>query len=249
MRRFVLIVILAALVATSGFNVALAKLPAPPAKDMDKAVFIHYKIPAKPDGAGPKKPTREDEGYQLFRGGVKWSDSDLPVSYLINKASVPSYVNSDAAVNGIVTAFETWDTNTSKELYNNTFGITDRAGATRDGYNTIAWVNIGSSNIIAITTFWYYVNTKELIEFDIEFNTQFAWGIDLDGEGTTYMLVDAMDIRNITTHESGHTLVLDDLYQEQYAQMTMYGYSAYGEVKKISLELGDIAGLHKLYGK
>jgi len=30
--------------------------------------------------------------------------------------------------------------------------------------------------------------------------------------------------------------------------MAMYGYSEYGEVKKISLEQGDIDGLHKLYG-
>ncbi len=57
-----------------------------------------------------------------------------------------------------------------------------------------------------------------------------------------------MDIRNIATHEAGHTLVLSDLYQGRYAGMTMYGYSEYGEVKKISLESGDIAGLHKLYG-
>jgi len=108
---------------------------------------------------------------------------------------------------------------------------------------------IANSNIIAITTFWFYVNTKELFEFDIEFNSQFTWGIDTDGEDTEYELTNAMDIRNIATHEAGHTLVLSDLYQGQYAGMTMYGYSEYGEVKKISLESGDIAGLHKLYGE
>lgn len=57
-----------------------------------------------------------------------------------------------------------------------------------------------------------------------------------------------MDVRNIATHEVGHTLVLEDLYQDRYVQMTMYGYSTEGEVKKISLEAGDIAGVQALYG-
>jgi hypothetical protein len=249
MKRLALIVVLAALIAASSFSVALAKPAVPPPKDIEKAVFIHYKTPAKPDWAGPKEPKKEDEGYKLFRGGVKWSDKDLPVSYVINQASVPEGIDPIAAFNKIVAAFEEWDANTSKELYNDTVGTTGTAGAIKDGDNTIAWVFIDNSNIIARTTFWYYVNTKELIEFDIEFNTQFAWGIDPDGEDANYVLTEAMDIRNIATHESGHTLVLDDLYQDQYAQMTMYGYSDYGEVKKISLEPGDIAGLHKLYGE
>jgi hypothetical protein len=57
-----------------------------------------------------------------------------------------------------------------------------------------------------------------------------------------------MDIRNIATHEVGHTLVLEDPYQNQFAQTTMYGYSTEVEVKKISLEAGDIAGVKALYG-
>ncbi|UCC90217.1 MAG: hypothetical protein JSW24_03495 [Dehalococcoidia bacterium] len=243
MKRVVLVVILATFIAASSFSVALAKPAAPAPKDIDKVVFIHYRAPGKPWWAGPKEPKeKEDEGYKLFRGGVKWAE--LPVSYAINE-------NVDASARAEITAaFEEWDANTTKELYNNTVGTTDKAGANQNWENTIAWVDtIANSNIIAITTFWFYVNTKELFEFDIEFNANFAWGIDPDGEGTEYELTSAMDIRNIATHEAGHTLVLSDLYQGQYAGMTMYGYSEYGEVKKISLESGDIAGLHKLYGE
>jgi len=242
MKRFVLAVALAALVAASGFSVALAKPAAPPPKDIEKAVFIHYRAPGKPPWAGPKEPKepKEAEGYKLFRGGVKWAE--LPVSYAINEN-----VDESARVE-IIAAFEEWDANTSEELYIDEVGTTGIAGAIRDDTNTIAWVDMDSSTIIAMCTFWYYVNTKELIEFDIEFNTQFVWGIDPDGEGEEYALTDAMDIRDIATHEAGHALVLDDLYQNQYAEMTMYGYSEYGEVKKISLEPGDIAGLQKLYG-
>ena len=250
MKRILLVTVIVALVAVSGFGVALAK-PVSPPRDIERAVFIHYKAPAKPDWAGPKEP-KVDEGYKLFRGGVKWSNGDLPVAYLVNTGSIPSGVDPSIAFGEICAAFEEWDTNTSKELYNGTVGVTETAGAHKDGDNTIAWVYIGSSNIIAVTTFWYYVNTKELIEFDIELNTQFEWGVN--GVGVTEANTalgnpSFMDIRNITTHESGHTLVLNDLYEGQYTQMTMYGYSDYGEVKKISLELGDVAGLQKLYGR
>lgn len=250
MKRVVLAVILAVLLITSSFSVVLAKPAVPPPRDIEKAVFIHYKAPGKPPWAGPKEPKepKEDEGYKLFRGGVKWSVEDLPVSYYINTETIPGGLN---AVTEIAAAFEAWDAKTSKELYNDSPVETTEflPQDFRDGKNVIAWVPIDNLNIIAVTSFWYYVNTKELIEFDIEFNTQFAWGIDQDGEGTTYVLTNAMDVRNIATHEAGHTLVLDDLYQDQYAEMTMYGYSDYGEVKKISLEPGDIAGLQKLYGE
>jgi len=245
MKRFVLAVALAALVAASGFSVALAKPAAPPPKDIEKVVFIHYRAPGKPPWAGPKEPKepKEAEGYKLFRGGVKWAE--LPVSYAINE-------NVDASARAEITAaFEEWDDNTSKELYNDIVGTTDKAGANQDWENTIAWVSMDSSNIIAMCTFWYYVNTKELFEFDIEFNTEFEWGINgvtIEGANEASGDPSFMDIRNIATHEAGHTLVLDDLYQNQYAEMTMYGYSEYGEVKKISLEPGDITGLQKLYG-
>ena len=73
-------------------------------------------------------------------------------------------------------------------------------------------------------------------------------GIDQDDEGTDFILSGAMDIQNIMTHGVGHTLVLNGLYQDRYVRMTMCGYSSYGEVTKISLEPGDIAGAQALYG-
>jgi len=241
MKKILAAILVAALLATSSAATVSAKSVAPP--DIEKVVFIHYKAPAKPSWAGGTK--KDNEGYQLYKGGVKWSNADLPVTYLVNAAS--SGVNPVAAVNQVVAAFEAWASQASKELYNDTVGTTDITGASADGLNVISWVNLGSSNVIAVTTFWYNVKTKKLIEFDMEFNTRFPWGIDPDGEGTISALTGAMDIRNIATHEAGHTLVLNDLYQSQYTQMTMYGYSDYGEVEKISLEAGDIAGVQALY--
>ena len=55
-------------------------------------------------------------------------------------------------------------------------------------------------------------------------------------------------MRNVGTHELGHVVGLDDLYPAQYRDLTMYGYSAAKETKKITLENGDIAGTQAIYG-
>jgi hypothetical protein len=244
MEKMLAAVLIVTLVVTSSIASVNAAPATTPANDIAKIVFVHYKAPAKLPGVGNAK--KNGEGYQLYQGGVKWSTADLPVSYVINTAN--SGVNSSAAFAQVAAAFEAWDSQTSRELFDDSVGTTDIVGASIDGSNVISWTNLGSSGVIAVTTFWYNTRAKKLIEFDIQFNTYFPWGIDPDGEGTAYSLPDAMDIRNIATHEAGHTLVLNDLYQSQYSQMTMYGYSDYSEVSKISLEAGDIAGVHALYG-
>ncbi len=241
------IVTLIALLVSNGFVIAAAKDKAPNVSNIEKVAFIHYKAPAKPPWAGTKPPKEDDSGYSLFRGGVKWADT--PVEYSINIASIPGNVDAGAAVNEIIAAFETWDNKTSKDLFNYFYMPVTTEKATRDGNNVIAWTEISAPNVIAVTYFWYDKRAKLLLEFDMEINTKYIWGIDTDGEGTGFNLPsDVMDICNIATHEAGHTLVLEDLYQSQYAALTMYGYSDYAEVSKRILEPGDIAGLQALYG-
>lgn len=84
-------------------------------------------------------------------------------------------------------------------------------------------------------------------EVDIIFNASQRWGIDLDGGGTAYK-IKVYDVRNIATHEVGHKVGLDDLYESKYSEITMYGYGSKGETKKISLAIGDVNGTIQLYG-
>ena len=55
------------------------------------------------------------------------------------------------------------------------------------------------------------------------------------------------DVLNIATHELGHSAGLSDLYSTSATEQTMYGYASPGEVKKRTLESGDIAGIKALY--
>jgi hypothetical protein len=59
--------------------------------------------------------------------------------------------------------------------------------------------------------------------------------------------IPVMDLQNIATHELGHGVGLNDIYDSQCSGVTMYGYSNYMEVNKRTLEKPDITGLQQIY--
>lgn len=119
-------------------------------------------------------------------------------------------------------------------------GGTSRTGPTLDGYNVINAGYLGTGGTIAQNAYWYNRRTKIVSENDITFNTYYQWTVG--GTPTSF------DIQNIATHELGHCLVLNDLYKTEQAEMTMYGYGAYNETKKRTLEQGDRDGIIRIYG-
>jgi hypothetical protein len=218
------------------------------AKNSEEVViekYVHYVVP--PWAGWPIEATENDTSYMLFRGGVKWSSASLPVTYHVDPDNAPS-----GAISEVEAAFETWDAVVEVELYNPAVEDSGAEPSLNEGVvdhvNTVTWRPIPDLSIIAVTYFAWNRTTKELVEFDIIFNSNLAWGIDPDGEGGVELTGDNFDVRNIATHEAGHTLVLDDLYKPKARELTMYGYSAPRETKKRSLGLGDNLGILKLYG-
>jgi len=104
-----------------------------------------------------------------------------------------------------------------------------------------------------VTIIWGYFTgppqLREIIEFDIMFDTDFTWGYAGETSETQLGNTDIMDLQNIATHEFGHGAGLADLYDSRASEETMYGYSTYGETKKRTLYIGDIKGIQKLYGQ
>ncbi len=96
--------------------------------------------------------------------------------------------------------------------------------------------------LMAVTSVWYNKRSKQIIEFDMLFNTASTWDW-----GDASHNVALMDLQNIATHELGHSIGLSDLYNV-CVQETMYGYSTEGEISKRDLYTGDIAGLRAIYG-
>jgi len=83
------------------------------------------------------------------------------------------------------------------------------------------------------------------VEVDTVFNKRHPWAI-FPGSPECHDTPHAYDLQNIATHEFGHWVGLDDLYDDSDKDLTMYGFSAGGEVKKRSLGTGDITGRNEL---
>jgi|GEM_PF-939474 len=207
--------------------------------DLERVDFIHY---AKPDNPSkpekPGKPSKDDTCFKLM--GVKWNS--LPVNYAINPINndglTPDFITQAMSVSA-----ETWDDATTAELFNNAYGVDySRQYGVQDFVNTIDFGALSNNSIIGVTSVWFTRRGKQIVEFDIRLNDYYAWG-DADTNPNP-----VMDLANITTHELGHAVGMDDIYTSTCAEVTMYGYSGYDEIKKRDLEPADVEGIQKMYG-
>jgi hypothetical protein len=117
-----------------------------------------------------------------------------------------------------------------------------------DGKNEVYFADIEGQNTIGITIVWGIFNGpprwRELVEWDQVYNdADFDWSEDCNSEDCTTK----MDFESIATHELGHSVGLDDLYEDRCSEQTMYGYGDFGETAPRTLEAGDITGISELY--
>lgn len=215
---------------------------------LEKIEFIHYK-----KGFGKSEEAKAAKTNTCYKfltpRKVKWTST--PVEYVINPAGpvdkllLTEAETKDAIFNG---AGE-WDDWTSKDLMDKNPAFDPEAVyGVYDHKNAIVFGNYPSSGVIAVTSVWYNTFTRAIVEFDMMFDTDWTWG---DADPNNDQAVDnsnVMDLQNIATHEFGHAIGLGDVYSTVCSQVTMYGYSNYGEIIKRTLEAADITGLRTLYG-
>jgi len=158
------------------------------------------------------------------------------IRYYINPTNSYGFSTS-AVVNAITTSANTWDIETSYQVFSYQ-STTSRVAGNGDGYNVVSWGTYSQANAIAVTFIW--ARGKRVLETDCLMNVNFVWS--LNGESNK------MDVQDIMTHEFGHWCGLKDLYQDKDYWLTMYGYADYGETHKRTLGLGDIKGLRAVYG-
>jgi len=235
-----------------------------PKEPLEKIEFIHCgpgfkwndelkiceKVAKSPAAKAPKQPSC----YKfLTPTQVKWKV--LPVNYVINPVNPVQTLDEAFVTSAVFNAAEEWDVHTTTELMNNASANSIDYKATygvQDYKNAITFGNYPTEGVIAVTTVWYNPATKEIVEFDIMFDTDWTWGDAAtecgSTENSTNTTCKIMDLQNIATHEFGHAVGLNDVYDSACSEVTMYGYSNYGEVKKRTLEKPDITGLQTLYG-
>lgn len=200
-------------------------------------VYKYDDIQGKPSGApGKVKPPKDqDLGYAFLKDGYEWKD--FPINVVLDD-SVEIY---QAA---IADAMVEWDEHTGENLFGSISVVNDATfDVSADGKNELTFGDYPEDGVIAVCRVWFYrfARDKRIVEFDILFdNADFDWGTD----GSSGV----MDMQNIATHEIGHGLGLADLYDDKWADQTMYGYASEGETIKRDLAAGDIAGIQALYG-
>ena len=110
-----------------------------------------------------------------------------------------------------------------------------------DGQNIITWGRT-SGTALAVSYIWYNSATGELVEVDTIMNQKFTWFWSNPINwpiGQTCAYSGVYDAQNILTHELGHTIGLNDEYENSHTHNTMYGYGSKNETKKNTLTTGD----------
>jgi len=210
-------------------------------------VFVHYpKVKeTKPLQCSVDDPTSgpvvDLAGWYLQPG--KWN-------YYVNTGSAPSSIGPDNFLDLAKSSFATWqntEVGTAGKVSLNYVNSTSISRKALDGKNIVTFGSAPGS-ALGITYIWYYQSTglAVAVETDTIMNKKFAWSWTSYSKTACPNLA-TYDAQNILTHELGHWVGLDDHYTSAYADNTMYGYGAKGEIKKDTLTTGDIDGVAKIY--
>ena len=219
--------------------------------EFEKYVFVHYADGfAKKGGSGNSAP-------QLYSySGYHWPTGN--VFYWMNSNS--SRVAGADFINGITASFQAWQDDPASQITFAYQGITSAVpglnASIPDYQNVVGWAYLSDRypGAIAVTMVWSARGSKHIIDSDTALNTDgyFAWTQSYTTSDPDTALIPGttrydVDVQSLMTHEAGHWLQLNDLYASAAADQTMYGYAADRELKKRSLESGDLAGIQRIY--
>jgi hypothetical protein len=214
MKRFLIGVffIVVLVLATVSIGVAAAR---PPSSGVARGMFIFYGYDSPPW----YPPGEETDSYR-WAPKYHWADSSITVR--VNPtASGFSSDEYDAVVAEVGKGFEVWDT--ASGPWDVTVVRDDYAAPSLDEpdfINTVSWGWIdGPGGAVAVTYYWYYLDTKEVIDCDTIFDIAEPWSISETVPG------DAYDAWNTAAHEAGHFLVLQDLKSPRDGALTMHAYT------------------------
>lgn len=170
--------------------------------------------------------------------GRAWQEADLPVVWHFRRGSTPDGVGIWRTQRALREAHSIWSTSDSRCTDNDRIDFDwDFGGLTKktvkyDGVNTVEFGPLGSG-ALAINYTWY--TGSRILEVDLRFNrTDYPW-TNRDGGDNKFQVV------NVATHELGHQIGLDDLY-DPHGALTMFGRIDRGEMNKTTLGAGDVRG-------
>jgi len=265
-------------------NTGKSVIPIPPGKDKIKELFlqpdgtfvertthIFYVDGATHKGTEHGKPGGGDNGgkgggkgekdptascFTFLEQGMRWQSTE---PFVVNPTN--SGLDSSFVVNTMNTSTETWDQETSFDIFGAGFEDTSALLVLTnvDQENVVVFgavvdENTGEvlTNVIAVTYTWANWGApkpfKQISEWDMAFNVGTAEvpAFQFGDEATTPTGA-KMDLENIATHEFGHAVGLGHTSEPQCFAQTMFPTAPLGETDKRTLEAGDKNGIKKLY--
>lgn len=198
------------------------------------------------------KPAKQPKGgpscYGYLARGAKWKTLE---NYIVNPDNSKG-LDSGFVSNNLALDINKWETAAGKDIIGSEIlGVVDGADTVApDGKNEVYFADIDDPNTIAVTIVWGYFSgspqTRALVEWDQVYDdVTYDWSANCSSENCAQK----MDFENIATHELGHSIGMNDVYDSACSDVTMYGYADYGETKKRDLAQPDITGVYKLYNK
>lgn len=206
-------------------------------------MFVHPKKGyGKPENKPGKGGSAGTTCYGFLAKDAKWKTIE---PWVLNPSN--TFGISDASVLQTMSeSIAKWEDAAQADILGNGLNTTSTLVAdtvSMDGINEVYFDSLDEGTI-GVTIVWGIFGgspqNRELREWDQVYNTFYNWG---DAE----LNADLMDLESIATHELGHSVGMNDLYDQACSDETMYGYGTEGETKKRDLGTGDIAGINKLY--
>ena len=198
---------------------------------------------------GKKDPTASC--FTFLEQGMRWQSTE---PFVVNPTN--SGLDSSFVVNTMNTSTETWDQETSFDIfgtgYEDTSALLVLTNVDQKNvvvFGTVVDEDTGEvlTNVIAVTYTWANWGApkpfKQISEWDMAFNVaafQF-------GDESIANPPGQMDLENIATHEFGHAVGLGHTSEPQCFAQTMFPTAPLGETDKRTLEAGDKNGIKKLY--
>lgn len=209
-------------------------------KMVEGLAIIHYKEKtAKP----AQKPGGASQCYGFLAKGAKWKTIE---PWVVNSSNSRG-LNEASAFNVVANGVAKWENAAAADILGGGTLVSDillADTASPDNKNEVYFANVADSNAIAVTIVWGIFSgpifQRELVEWDQVYD-------DVDYDWSLAGEAGKMDFDNIATHELGHSVGLNDIYDSGCSEVTMYGYATYGEIKKQTLEPADVLGVNALY--
>ena len=205
--------------------------------------FVHYRDEGARGGNPAKPPKGGEVCYSFLASGAKWKTVE---PWVVNPSNGEGLDESFVASN-LAADIAKWE---SAAEGVDILGSGSQTGevlaadtVAPDEVNEVYFGDIDSPGAIAVTivrgVFRGRPSERKLVEWD-QVNDQVAYNWSGAGEAGK------MDFENIPTHELGHAAGMGHPSASR-AEETMYRFADFGEIKKQTLEQGDIAGVKALY--